>query len=188
MLARLTSGIGSRWKQTAADKMVLRSCWKSRHKSSRRTVNPGLAALVCFCATQFVCAAGQVDEAKKYVIQKDAEFDVTYNGTVTHDNQTIYAFNHTISRNKVSAGLRGGGPRVAPRGVTVSPRLTDGGGARDRGRAAAEPGESHSVCGAAEAGCHVLPGPSQPPRTVSLASLSTSHPHTDPDLSSTPPG
>ncbi|XP_078785471.1 SID1 transmembrane family member 2 isoform X9 [Oryzias latipes] len=105
MLARLTSGIGSRWKQTAADKMVLRSCWKSRHKSSRRTVNPGLAALLCFCATQFVCAAGQVDEAKKYVIQKDAEFDVTYNGTVTHDNQTIYAFNHTISRNKTE-GVR----------------------------------------------------------------------------------
>uniref|UniRef100_A0A3P9HR13 SID1 transmembrane family, member 2 n=1 Tax=Oryzias latipes TaxID=8090 RepID=A0A3P9HR13_ORYLA len=105
MLARLTSGIGSRWKQTAADKMVLRSCWKSRHKSSRRTVNPGLAALLCFfCATQFVCAAGQVDEAKK-VIQKDAEFDVTYNGTVTHDNQTIYAFNHTISRNKTE-GVR----------------------------------------------------------------------------------
>uniref|UniRef100_A0A3B3H9U7 SID1 transmembrane family member 2 n=1 Tax=Oryzias latipes TaxID=8090 RepID=A0A3B3H9U7_ORYLA len=85
--------------------MVLRSCWKSRHKSSRRTVNPGLAALLCFCATQFVCAAGQVDEAKKYVIQKDAEFDVTYNGTVTHDNQTIYAFNHTISRNKTE-GVR----------------------------------------------------------------------------------
>uniref|UniRef100_A0A3P9HR12 SID1 transmembrane family, member 2 n=1 Tax=Oryzias latipes TaxID=8090 RepID=A0A3P9HR12_ORYLA len=85
--------------------MVLRSCWKSRHKSSRRTVNPGLAALLCFfCATQFVCAAGQVDEAKK-VIQKDAEFDVTYNGTVTHDNQTIYAFNHTISRNKTE-GVR----------------------------------------------------------------------------------
>uniref|UniRef100_A0A3P9K973 SID1 transmembrane family, member 2 n=1 Tax=Oryzias latipes TaxID=8090 RepID=A0A3P9K973_ORYLA len=105
MLARLTSGMGSRWKQTAANKMVLRSCWKSRHKSSRRTVNPGLAALLCFCATQFVCAAGQVDEAKKYVIQKDAEFDVTYNGTVTHDNQTIYAFNHTISRNKTE-GVR----------------------------------------------------------------------------------
>uniref|UniRef100_A0A8C5DKY4 SID1 transmembrane family member 2 n=1 Tax=Gouania willdenowi TaxID=441366 RepID=A0A8C5DKY4_GOUWI len=39
------------------------------------------------------------------VVQKDAEFDVTYNDTVTSENQTIYAFNHTISRNKTE-GVR----------------------------------------------------------------------------------
>uniref|UniRef100_A0A8C7I6G5 SID1 transmembrane family member 2 n=1 Tax=Oncorhynchus kisutch TaxID=8019 RepID=A0A8C7I6G5_ONCKI len=41
----------------------------------------------------------------KTVVQKDAEFDVTYNDTVTSDNQTIYAFNHTVSRNKTE-GVR----------------------------------------------------------------------------------
>lgn len=35
------------------------------------------------------------------VVQKDAEFDFTYNDEVKTDNQTIYAFNHTVSRNKV---------------------------------------------------------------------------------------
>uniref|UniRef100_A0A667YBH6 SID1 transmembrane family member 2 n=1 Tax=Myripristis murdjan TaxID=586833 RepID=A0A667YBH6_9TELE len=47
---------------------------------------------------------GAVGETKS-VVQKDAEFDVTYNDTVTSDNQTIYAFNHTISRNKTE-GVR----------------------------------------------------------------------------------
>uniref|UniRef100_A0A8C5C3X0 SID1 transmembrane family member 2 n=1 Tax=Gadus morhua TaxID=8049 RepID=A0A8C5C3X0_GADMO len=41
----------------------------------------------------------------KTVIQKEAEFDITYNDTVTNDNQTIYAFNHTVSRNKTE-GVR----------------------------------------------------------------------------------
>uniref|UniRef100_A0A8C3AEM5 SID1 transmembrane family member 2 n=1 Tax=Cyclopterus lumpus TaxID=8103 RepID=A0A8C3AEM5_CYCLU len=39
------------------------------------------------------------------VVQKDAEFDVTYNDTVTSENQTIYAFNHTVSRNRTE-GVR----------------------------------------------------------------------------------
>uniref|UniRef100_A0A3Q4FZK2 SID1 transmembrane family, member 2 n=1 Tax=Neolamprologus brichardi TaxID=32507 RepID=A0A3Q4FZK2_NEOBR len=39
------------------------------------------------------------------IIQKDAEFDANYNDTVTSENQTIYAFNHTISRNKTE-GVR----------------------------------------------------------------------------------
>uniref|UniRef100_A0A8C4DED1 SID1 transmembrane family member 2 n=1 Tax=Dicentrarchus labrax TaxID=13489 RepID=A0A8C4DED1_DICLA len=47
---------------------------------------------------------GAVRETKN-VVQKDAEFDVTYNDTVTSENQTIYAFNHTISRNKTE-GVR----------------------------------------------------------------------------------
>uniref|UniRef100_A0A3B3D4M0 SID1 transmembrane family, member 2 n=1 Tax=Oryzias melastigma TaxID=30732 RepID=A0A3B3D4M0_ORYME len=66
----------------------------------------GLAALLllCSCATQLVCDAAAVGEAK-YMVQKNADFDVTYNDTVTHDDQTIYAFNHTISRNK-TVGVR----------------------------------------------------------------------------------
>ncbi|TKS81354.1 SID1 transmembrane family member 2 [Collichthys lucidus] len=88
--------------------MVFRSCWKSRHKNSsgpaRRWIRSGLAALLWLCVTQFICGGGAVGETKN-VIQKDAEFDVTYNDTVTSENQTIYAFNHTVSRNKTE-GVR----------------------------------------------------------------------------------
>lgn len=87
--------------------MVLRSCWKSRHKSRSGAapcwLRPGLAALLWLCVTQFVCGSVALAETKN-VVQKDAEFDVTYNDTVTSENQTIYAFNHTVSRNKVSSG------------------------------------------------------------------------------------
>lgn len=87
--------------------MVLRSCWKSRHKNGRRAAcfrwfGPGLAALFCLFVTQLGCGVGASGLGKN-VIQKDAEFDVTYNDTVTSENQTIYAFNHTVSRNKVSS-------------------------------------------------------------------------------------
>uniref|UniRef100_A0A672IMU9 SID1 transmembrane family, member 2 n=1 Tax=Salarias fasciatus TaxID=181472 RepID=A0A672IMU9_SALFA len=51
-----------------------------------------------------MCGGGAVGETTN-VVQKDAEFDVTYNDTVTSENQTIYAFNHTISRNKTE-GVR----------------------------------------------------------------------------------
>ncbi|XP_042270769.1 SID1 transmembrane family member 2 isoform X2 [Thunnus albacares] len=88
--------------------MVLRSCWKSRHKGSSGPVpcwlRPGLAALLWFCVSQLVCGSVAFGEIKN-VIQKDAEFDVTYNDTVTSENQTIYAFNHTVSRNKTE-GVR----------------------------------------------------------------------------------
>ncbi|XP_076000244.1 SID1 transmembrane family member 2 isoform X2 [Genypterus blacodes] len=77
--------------------MGLISCWKSRHKGLARCwIRPGFAAVLWLCVTQFGGAVGQT----KNVVQKDAEFDVTYNDTVTSDNQTIYAFNHTVSRNK----------------------------------------------------------------------------------------
>ncbi|XP_070825960.1 SID1 transmembrane family member 2 isoform X2 [Chaetodon trifascialis] len=86
--------------------MVLRSCWKSRHKNrSGRSpfwIRSGLAVLLWICVSQFICEA--VGESKS-VVQKDAEFDVTYNDTVTSENQTIYAFNHTVSRNKTE-GVR----------------------------------------------------------------------------------
>uniref|UniRef100_A0A672M3K3 SID1 transmembrane family member 2 n=1 Tax=Sinocyclocheilus grahami TaxID=75366 RepID=A0A672M3K3_SINGR len=39
------------------------------------------------------------------VVQRDAQFDVTYDDTVTSDNQTIYSYNHTVSRNKTE-GVR----------------------------------------------------------------------------------
>ncbi|XP_077077533.1 SID1 transmembrane family member 2 isoform X1 [Siphateles boraxobius] len=39
------------------------------------------------------------------VIQRDAQFDVTYDDMVTSDNQTIYSYNHTVSRNKTE-GVR----------------------------------------------------------------------------------
>ncbi|XP_037835389.1 SID1 transmembrane family member 2 isoform X2 [Kryptolebias marmoratus] len=89
--------------------MVLGNSWKSRHKHScgpaRRWVRPGSAALLwVLCATRLVCGAGTV-VGDTNVVQKDAEFDVTYNDTVTSENQTIYAFNHTISRNKTE-GVR----------------------------------------------------------------------------------
>uniref|UniRef100_A0A672ZYI7 SID1 transmembrane family, member 2 n=1 Tax=Sphaeramia orbicularis TaxID=375764 RepID=A0A672ZYI7_9TELE len=60
--------------------------------------------LLWLCVTLVACASGVVGETKN-VVQKDAEFDVTYNDTVTSENQTIYAFNHTVSRNKTE-GVR----------------------------------------------------------------------------------
>ncbi|XP_068441235.1 SID1 transmembrane family member 2 isoform X2 [Clinocottus analis] len=93
--------------------MVLRSCWKSRHKNRPGPTaaaaaalrgRAGPAALLWLCATQLVCAGGALAETKN-VVQKDAEFDITYNDTVTSENQTIYAFNHTVSRNKTE-GVR----------------------------------------------------------------------------------
>ncbi|XP_034557698.1 SID1 transmembrane family member 2 isoform X2 [Notolabrus celidotus] len=89
--------------------MVLRSCWKSRHKNGSGPaascwIRPGLATLLWLCVTQFACGVGAVGETKN-VVQKDAEFDITYNDRVTSENQTIYAFNHTISRNKTE-GVR----------------------------------------------------------------------------------
>ncbi|XP_032446682.1 SID1 transmembrane family member 2 isoform X2 [Xiphophorus hellerii] len=106
--AAISLVVGFRLRKTVSDKMVLRSYWKCRLKSScfpaPRWIRPGLAALFWFCVTQLVCGAGALEEAK-FVIHKDAEFDMTYNDTVTSENQTIYAFNHTISRNKTE-GVR----------------------------------------------------------------------------------
>ncbi|XP_035768106.1 SID1 transmembrane family member 2 [Neolamprologus brichardi] len=86
--------------------MVLRSSWKSRHKNScgpaPRWIRPGLAALLWLCAIRLACG---IEVGETNIIQKDAEFDANYNDTVTSENQTIYAFNHTISRNKTE-GVR----------------------------------------------------------------------------------
>ncbi|XP_038548576.1 SID1 transmembrane family member 2 isoform X2 [Micropterus salmoides] len=88
--------------------MVLWSFWKSRHKNSSGPapcwIRSGLAALLWLCVTHLACVSEAVGETKN-VVQKDAEFGVTYNDTVTSENQTIYAFNHTVSRNKTE-GVR----------------------------------------------------------------------------------
>lgn len=85
--------------------MAVRSCWKSRHKNSRGAApcwtGPGLQLLLVLFVTQFCWGPGAAGVTKS-VVQKEAEFDVIYSDTVTSENQTIYAFNHTISRNKVS--------------------------------------------------------------------------------------
>uniref|UniRef100_A0A6Q2XMK8 SID1 transmembrane family, member 2 n=1 Tax=Esox lucius TaxID=8010 RepID=A0A6Q2XMK8_ESOLU len=84
--------------------MFLRSCWKSRHKPDSGSVLVWLqlryVALLWLCVTHLGCAG-----AEKTVVQKDAEFDITYNDTARSDNQTIYAFNHTVSRNRTE-GVR----------------------------------------------------------------------------------
>lgn len=84
--------------------MAVRSCWKSRHKNSRGAApcwtGPGLLLVLVLFVTRFRGVTGSVGVTS--VVQKDAEFDIIYSGTVTSGNQTIYAFNHTISRNKVS--------------------------------------------------------------------------------------
>ncbi|XP_041733498.1 SID1 transmembrane family member 2 isoform X2 [Coregonus clupeaformis] len=79
--------------------MVLRSCCKFGQVLVWFRL--GYVVLLWLCVTHFRCARAET----KTVVQKDAEFDVTYNDTVTSDNQTIYAFNHTVSRNKTE-GVR----------------------------------------------------------------------------------
>ncbi|XP_038817403.1 SID1 transmembrane family member 2-like isoform X2 [Salvelinus namaycush] len=79
--------------------MVLRSCCK--FGPVLVLFQLGYVALLLLCVTHLRCARAET----KTVVQKDAEFDVTYNDTVTSDNQTIYAFNHTVSRNKTE-GVR----------------------------------------------------------------------------------
>ncbi|XP_045559579.1 SID1 transmembrane family member 2 isoform X3 [Salmo salar] len=79
--------------------MVLRSCCK--FGPVLVLFQLGYVALLLLCVTHLRFARAET----KTVVQKDAEFDVTYNDTVTSDNQTIYAFNHTVSRNKTE-GVR----------------------------------------------------------------------------------
>uniref|UniRef100_A0A8C7SM08 SID1 transmembrane family member 2 n=1 Tax=Oncorhynchus mykiss TaxID=8022 RepID=A0A8C7SM08_ONCMY len=79
--------------------MVLRSCCK--FGPVLVWFRLGYVVLLWLCVTHLRCARAET----KTVVQKDAEFDVTYNDTVTSDNQTIYAFNHTVSRNKTE-GVR----------------------------------------------------------------------------------
>ncbi|XP_048836964.1 SID1 transmembrane family member 2 isoform X3 [Brienomyrus brachyistius] len=76
---------------------------------SRRKPGPAWsgcgAGLVVLCLCVAPYGASAVVGETKTVYQRDAEFEVTYNDTVTSDIQTIYAFNHTVSRNKTE-GVR----------------------------------------------------------------------------------
>uniref|UniRef100_A0A1A8MMF6 SID1 transmembrane family, member 2 n=2 Tax=Nothobranchius TaxID=28779 RepID=A0A1A8MMF6_9TELE len=83
--------------------MLLRICRKSRHKA-HRWFRAAIVLLLWMCAIQSICCVAAAGETK-HIVQKEAEFDITYNDLVTSDNQTIYAFNHTISRNKTE-GVR----------------------------------------------------------------------------------
>ncbi|XP_061774948.1 SID1 transmembrane family member 2 isoform X3 [Nerophis ophidion] len=90
--------------------MLFSSLWKSRYKTHFGAADcwwrPGLVVLLCWsCVTQLTCGNLTLEESKHLVIQRDGEFDMTYNDTVTSENQTIYAFNHTVSRNKTE-GVR----------------------------------------------------------------------------------
>ncbi|XP_054649324.1 SID1 transmembrane family member 2 isoform X1 [Dunckerocampus dactyliophorus] len=89
--------------------MLFRSHWKSRYKTISGTADcwwlPFLVLLWLSCVTQLTCGGGALEESKHLIIQRDGEFDVTYNDTVTSENQTIYAFNHTVSWNKTE-GVR----------------------------------------------------------------------------------
>lgn len=165
--------------------MVLRSCWKSRHKSGFGPVSvwmrTGCVALLWVCVFHLGCL-GLVGGTKT-VVQKEAEFDVTYNDTVTSDDLTIYAFNHTISRNKVSIlsrmilysthtlniyfGLMLD-ILVSLTYVSLSFSLSDWGDTCDGWRALRRSGKPYLVCGEAEAGCAVLPGAPYSERTVSI--------------------
>ncbi|KAG7270512.1 hypothetical protein CRUP_026404 [Coryphaenoides rupestris] len=67
--------------------MVLRSSWKSRHKAGRRDpppcrwTRPGVGLLLwLLCVVQLGSGSGS-EGTTKTVVQKDAEFDVTYNDT-----------------------------------------------------------------------------------------------------------
>lgn len=61
-----------------------------------RSAVVGLVLMLCWCAPV---------DGSNVVIQRDAQFDVTYYDTVTSDNQTIYSYNHTVSRNKAGVQM-----------------------------------------------------------------------------------
>lgn len=180
--ARVTPSISCHCARIVSDKMVLRSCWKSRHKNSGGPapcwIRPGLVAVLCLCVIQIGCGSGAVGETKN-VVQKDAEFDVTYNDTVTSENQTIYAFNHTVSRNKVSLHCLtiAISHLIMSNNVECIVMICFLNWVSDRGstcvRVVPAVGEPYPICGATEASCAVLSSPSHTQRTVSVPTLHT---------------
>uniref|UniRef100_A0A4W4ERG1 SID1 transmembrane family, member 2 n=1 Tax=Electrophorus electricus TaxID=8005 RepID=A0A4W4ERG1_ELEEL len=82
------------------------NCWRSR----RGTVfscgfEPGLFSCFGVLLLTTHVLYGEANTNTSVVVQKDAQFDITYLDTVTSENQTIYAFNHTVSKNKTE-GVR----------------------------------------------------------------------------------
>uniref|UniRef100_A0A672M9S0 SID1 transmembrane family member 2 n=1 Tax=Sinocyclocheilus grahami TaxID=75366 RepID=A0A672M9S0_SINGR len=71
------------------------SCFRSQADDGSRMLR--------FCPVLLVLMLAS--SGANVVVQRDAQFDVTYDDTVTSDNQTIYSYNHTVSRNKTE-GVR----------------------------------------------------------------------------------
>ncbi|XP_058866366.1 SID1 transmembrane family member 2-like isoform X2 [Acipenser ruthenus] len=79
---------------------------KSRHKEAQ----PAETSLhswpvMWLCLALATLTIPSVATAKIVVNQKDANFDVSYNDSVTDELQNVYAFNHTVSRHKTE-GVR----------------------------------------------------------------------------------
>uniref|UniRef100_A0A672M5U2 SID1 transmembrane family member 2 n=1 Tax=Sinocyclocheilus grahami TaxID=75366 RepID=A0A672M5U2_SINGR len=73
------------------------SCFRSQADDGSRMLR--------FCPVLLVLMLAS--SGANVVVQRDAQFDVTYDDTVTSDNQTIYSYNHTVSRNKArTEGVR----------------------------------------------------------------------------------
>ncbi|XP_072528163.1 SID1 transmembrane family member 2-like [Salminus brasiliensis] len=81
-------------------------CWKSKPRPSPSLVPPGFhPVLFWVLAVLLLLPVHRVSSESSEVVQKEAQFGVTYLDTVTSHNQTIYSFNHTVSRNKTE-GVR----------------------------------------------------------------------------------
>ncbi|KAI7800331.1 putative SID1 transmembrane family member 2 [Triplophysa rosa] len=89
---RITAERKTRCQADEADSMLEMCCAPVRSA----VVGLVLMLMLCWCAPV---------DGSNVVIQRDAQFDVTYYDTVTSDNQTIYSYNHTVSRNKTE-GVR----------------------------------------------------------------------------------
>lgn len=75
-------------------------CWKSKHRPFSSFCPQGMGwVLRVVGVLWFILHLGSSDPSM--VVQKDAQFGVTYLDSVNSLNQTIYSFNHTVSRNKV---------------------------------------------------------------------------------------
>lgn len=72
-------------------------------KSGLRSLSPLFVLLFLMTSAPRVRAQDLFSPVQ--VIQKDGQFDVTYNDSVISTLQTIYTFNHTVSRNKTE-GVR----------------------------------------------------------------------------------
>ncbi|KAL7825375.1 hypothetical protein AOLI_G00325820 [Acnodon oligacanthus] len=80
-------------------------CWRSRPRACARPCLPGRGSVVLRVLEVLWFSVCLVRSDSSVVVQKDAQFGVSYLDTVTSHNQTIYSFNHTVSRNKTE-GVR----------------------------------------------------------------------------------
>lgn len=80
-------------------------CWKSKPRPSPGPFPPSLQSVFFRFLTVLLFTVHLASSDSSEVVQKDAQFGVPYLDTVTSHNQTIYSFNHTVSRNKTE-GVR----------------------------------------------------------------------------------